>query len=459
MKRYLRTFIGAGLALLLGAMLFTTIYFTLFDLQWIAFLAGVLFAAVAALASQASKAQWLILRRTRQLQRVKDLLAQESLKLKYATQALKHADERFQFINDKLPVMIVFIDREERCHYHNHAFAQWCKHASGQISGQLLRDVVGDEAYRELKSNADDVLAGREIRYEAGLEQPDGGIANCTITLLPFPAGPELPEGFYALVARGAGNGAAAPALHPRAELVRALQEDDFILFAQTIRALAPTPYPQLVEVLLRLQDEEQSMAPPGGFFPVAERYNLMPEIDRWVVRNLLKWTGEKRHSDPAWPMPLYCVNLAGASLRDPEFALYVRRELQSQKFPGKNLCFEITEPDVLNQNAAVQAFMTAMRPLGCRFTLDNFGSTQVSFAPLNGLTLDFLKIDGAIIQNILTHPDDFARVREIVAAAHKIGMRTIAGFVESDATIEKLREIGVDYAQGFGISKPGPIA
>jgi EAL domain-containing protein (putative c-di-GMP-specific phosphodiesterase class I)/PAS domain-containing protein len=457
MKRFLRAYIGVVLVLLLGVLLLATIFFTLFDLQWIAFLAGVLFAAVAAMASQASKAQWLVLRRTRQLQRGKDLLAQESLRLKHAGQALKYANERFQFINDALPVMMVFIDREERCRYHNLAFAQWRKHVGGQINGQLVRDVVGKETYRGLKSNSADVLAGREIRYEAELEQPDGGKAPCTVTLLPFPAGAELPEGFYALIAHGAG--AAAPALDSRVELMRALQEDEFILFTQTIRSLAPTPYPQLVEVLLRLQEEELYMIPPGSFFPVAERYNLMPEIDRWVVRNLIKWAAEKQRSDPAWRVPLYCVNLAGASLRDPEFALYVRHEVQNHKFSGANLCFEIAEPDVLNQNAAVRACMTAMRPLGCRFALDNFGGTQASFAPLKGLKLDFLKIDGAIIQNILTRPDDDARVREIVTASHKIGMRTIAGFVESDATLEKLREIGVDYAQGFGISKPGPIA
>lgn len=457
MMRNLRSFIGAGLVLLLCAMLLAAIYFTLFDLQWIVFLAGVLSAAIVAMASQASKAQWLVLRRTRQVQRGKDLLAQESLRLKHAGQALKYADERFRFINDALPVMIAFVDREERCRYHNLAFAQWRKHASGPINGQLLRDVVSEETFRELKSKFADVLAGREIRYDAELEQSDGVKATSTITLLPFPPGAELPDGFYALIAHG--GGAAAPVMDSRAELMRALREDEFILFTQVIRSLAPTPGPQLVEVLLRLREEELYMIPPGSFFPVAERYNLMPDIDRWVVRNLIKWIGDKQRSDPAWRVPLYCVNLAGASLRDPEFALYVRREMQSQKFPGGSLCFEIAESDMLNQNAAVRACMTAMRPLGCRFALDNFGSTEASFAPLKGLKLDFLKIDGAIIQNILANPDDFARVREIVAASRKIGMRTIAQFVESDATLQKLREIGVDYAQGFGISKPGPIA
>lgn len=454
--RYLRVFLSAGLVLLLGIALIAAIYFTLLDLQWIAFLAGVLFAAVAAIASQTSRAQWLIMRRTRQLQRVKELLAEESQRLKLASQSLKQGSERFQLINDALPVMIVYADREERCRYHNHAFAKWSRHGS-QINGELLRDVVGNAFYSGLKSNLAGVLSGREVSYEAELEQPDGGMANSAITLLPFPPATQDPEGFYALIARG--NGAAARALHPGDELVRALQEDQFMLFTQTIRLLAPGSGLQLVEVLLRMQEEEEYMAPPGGFFPVAERYNLMPEIDRWVVRNLVKWAGEKQCSDPAWRMPVYCVNLAGASLSDPEFALYVKRELQTHKFPGENLCFEIAEPDAVNLRAAVQAFMTVMRPLGCRFALDDFGSTQKSLAPIKGLKLDILKIDGEIIMNIMTNTDDLARVREIVAASRKSGMRTVAEFVESDATVVKLREIGVDYAQGFGISRPGPIS
>jgi EAL domain-containing protein (putative c-di-GMP-specific phosphodiesterase class I) len=246
----------------------------------------------------------------------------------------------------------------------------------------------------------------------------------------------------------------------PRAQLVRALQDDQFILYAQTIQPLAPgAPSPWLFEVLLRLREEEQYMAPPGGFIPVAERYNLMVEIDRWVVRNLLKWCVEKQRSDAAWRLPLYCVNLAAASLCEPEFALYVRSELQRQQFPAANLCFELAELDVVNHQAEAQALISTLRPLGCRFTLDGFGSTKVSFAPLKNLRLDFLKIDGVIIQNLLEDTADLARTRAIALASRKIGMRTIAEFVESGDTLAKLREIGVDYAQGFGIGKPGPIA
>jgi EAL domain-containing protein (putative c-di-GMP-specific phosphodiesterase class I)/PAS domain-containing protein len=494
MMRYLRVFLVGALILLLGVMLLATIYLTRFNLPWIAFLAGVLFAAIAAKASQTAQARWLVAQVTQQLQRVKNALAEESARRERAAEELKTAEARFRFVNDALAVRIVFVDRSEHCRYHNRAFAHWRGRGSNQIDGQLLHEVLGDEIYHELKSRSADVFAGKEIRYEAEWQQPESAIGSCAVTLLPYPPGAEQPNGFFALIANTAGGAAPAPQAalpaesaskvligsqasgelfylqsmteqlidgkDPRAKLVQALQEDQFMLFAQIIQPLAASaPWPRLFEVLLRLQEEERYMAPPGGFIPVAERYNLMVDIDRWVVRNVIKWCMDKQRNDAAWRMPLYCVNLAGASLRDLEFAPYVRDELQRQKFPSGNLCFELAEPDVINHYSAAQAFMAALKPLGCRFTLDAFGSTKVSFALLKGLTLDFLKIDGIIIQNLLKDPVELARTRAIAHASQKIGVRTIAEFVESDDMLAKLREIGVDYAQGFAIGKSGPIA
>src|SRR3990167_3025806 len=165
--RNLRKFLAPALTLLLGVMLIATIYFTLFELQWIAFLAGVLFAAVAATASQASKSQWLVMRRTRQLQRVKGVLADGTARLERTAEALRVAELRFHLIGDALPVMIVFVDREERCRYHNRAFAQWRGRSREQIEGQALREVLGDEIYRELNSHGAEVFTGKEIRYQA----------------------------------------------------------------------------------------------------------------------------------------------------------------------------------------------------------------------------------------------------------------------------------------------------
>jgi PAS domain-containing protein len=137
-RRHFYVLIGAGLVLLLCVSLIAAIYFTTLELPWIAFLTGILFAGVTAIVSQASRAQWQNLRRTRQLQRAKVLLGQESLHLKHANQALKQANYKFQFINDAMPVMTVFIDRDERCHYHNHAFTQWCRHKWSRDQGPLV---------------------------------------------------------------------------------------------------------------------------------------------------------------------------------------------------------------------------------------------------------------------------------------------------------------------------------
>jgi EAL domain-containing protein (putative c-di-GMP-specific phosphodiesterase class I)/PAS domain-containing protein len=485
MMQYLRSFLMGALVLLLEAMLLATVFLKPFDLPWIEFLAGVLFAAVAAKAIQITQARWLVARITKQLQIVKNALAEESARRERAAEELRTAEERFRFVNDALGERIVFVDRSEHCHYHNRAFARWRGRSSDQIDGQPLHEVLGDEIYREIKSHSADVFAGREIRYETEWQQPESAIGSCAVTLLPYPPGAQQPNGFFALIASTAGGAAPAPQAalpaesadeamtgshasdeqlidgkDPRAKLVLALEEDQFILFAQLIKPVAASaPWPRLFEVQLRLKEEERYMAPPGGFIPVAERYNLLVDIDRWVVRNVIKWCMDKQQSDEAWRMPLYCVNVAGASLRDPEFAPYVRDELQRQKFPSRNLCFELREPDVINYYSAAQAFMAALKPLGCRFTLDAFGSTRVSFALLKGLTLDFLKIDGIIIQNLLKDPVELARTRAIALASKKIGVRTIADFVESDNMLSKLREIGVDYAQGFGIGASGPIA
>jgi EAL domain-containing protein (putative c-di-GMP-specific phosphodiesterase class I) len=210
--------------------------------------------------------------------------------------------------------------------------------------------------------------------------------------------------------------------------------------------------------VLLRLQEEEQNMLPPGGFFPIAERYNLMEEIDRWVVRNVLRWSAVRQRDDPAWRAPLYCVNLCGQTLCSAEFPRYVAAELDRYKVPADTLCFEIAEPDLLDHYRAVHTFMRELKPLGCLFTADAFGSVKVTFAPFRNLQFDFVKIDGTIIQNIVRERSDFAKARAIALACRRLGIRTIAEFVESDDTLAGLREIGIDYAQGFGIGKPGPI-
>lgn len=488
LKRNLRAFLGAGLTLLLGVLLICTIYFTIFDLQWIAFLGGVLFAAVAATASQVSKAQWLVMRRNRQLQRLREQLAQESAVHRSTAEALKGAESRMRLVLDAMPEMIVYVTRDFRCHDPNRAFAHWVERGPEQIDGLDFREVVGDEVFEDIKVRGEG-LGGTPVRFAAAWRWHGDGSNRYAVTLVPDLDKGDQAIGYYVLITlvkRPPAAVATAPAKvpaavvqesaappygepiaaqpiggpDPRAHLVRALQEDQFLLFAQRIKPLAAdAPDPRCFEVLLRLQEEEDYMAPPGGFFPVAERYNLMTHIDRWVVQKLLASCRARSQADPAWIMPLYCVNIATASLNDADFAAYVRDQLDRHKYSAANLCFEIAELDAVNHHPQVKAFMTSLKPTGCRFTLDSFGSVKASVGPLKELPLDFLKIDGMIIANMLNEPSDLAKVKAIVKIAQNIGMRTIAELVESDETIAKLRELGVDYAQGFGIDKPGPIA
>jgi len=245
----------------------------------------------------------------------------------------------------------------------------------------------------------------------------------------------------------------------PRVKLARALQENQFLLFAQKILAIKRgAPDSLCYEILLRLQEEEDHMLPPGGFIPVAEHYDMMEDIDRWVVRNLISWCIDKQRASPDWRVPLFCVNLSGAAVGNPEFAEFVRQELTRPGMAANRLCFEISEPDIVSQHENMQRLIAALKPAGCRFTIDSFGSVKVSFSYLKGLAIDFLKIDGVIIQNILKDPSELAKVKAIGAACQNIGVRTIAEFVESRETLDKLRELGVDYVQGFGIARPGPI-
>jgi EAL domain-containing protein (putative c-di-GMP-specific phosphodiesterase class I) len=238
---------------------------------------------------------------------------------------------------------------------------------------------------------------------------------------------------------------------------VHALDANQFLLFAQKIQPLqGDVPDPLCYEVLLRLQEEEDHLLPPGGFIPVAERYGMLENLDRWVVRNLFSWCVQKEAADAAWRMPLYCVNLSGASIMNPEFAKFVRAELQRSRFAARSLCFEIGEQDILASHAEVRQFIDTLKPAGCRFTIDAFGSAKVSFTHLKGLAIDFIKIDGVIIQNILRDPAEFAKARAIHTVCRRLAVRTIAEFVETDETLTRLREIGIDYAQGFGIARPG---
>jgi diguanylate cyclase (GGDEF)-like protein/PAS domain S-box-containing protein len=239
--------------------------------------------------------------------------------------------------------------------------------------------------------------------------------------------------------------------------LKQAVAEDRLVLYAQPIVPLAPPESGRVQqEVLVRLRDEDGGLVPPGAFLPAAERYGLMPAIDRWVVRTTLQWLVEhQRHPGLA---ASYNINLSGQSLTDAEFLDRVLGEIRASGVPPERICFEITETAAVATLDTAIRVIGALRDAGCRFLLDDFGSGWSSFAYLRNLPVDFLKIDGSFVRDMLDDPVDEAMVRSIHHIGHVMGVRTIAEFAESAEALQRLRDMGVDYAQGFAVAMPAAI-
>ncbi len=241
--------------------------------------------------------------------------------------------------------------------------------------------------------------------------------------------------------------------LHVAGGIRAALSENRFTLFAQEIRAVdAPVGGAvEHYEVLLRLRGEDGLMQPPALFIPAAERYGLMGEVDRWVVSNAFEYLARR-------PRLHLAINLSGLSLQDEAFAGFVTRELVSRKIDASHVCFEITETAAITHLGLAVGFIRDLKTWGFRFSLDDFGAGMSSFTYLKNLPVDYLKIDGAFVRDIVGDPIDRAFVETINRIGQVMGMKTIAEFVESEAILLELQRIGVDYAQGFGIAKPRPL-
>lgn len=258
--------------------------------------------------------------------------------------------------------------------------------------------------------------------------------------------------------------------------LVKALEEDRFCLYSQAIAPAQPdSGKPDHYEILIRMTDENGALIPPGMFIPAAERYNLMPKIDRWVIRNLFSYLathlyhsscGNKivpetlmpHQAKTVSPSSIYTVNLSGASFNDEQFLSFLQEQFAYYQIPPPMICFEVTETFAIsNLNKAIQ-FIHALKQLGCSFALDDFGSGMSSLTYLKNLPVDYVKIDGYFVRNILEDPVNAAMIEAINKLTHAIGLQTIAEFVENEQILQKLQELGVDYVQGYGIAKPTPL-
>ena len=239
-------------------------------------------------------------------------------------------------------------------------------------------------------------------------------------------------------------------------QINNALEENLFQLFVQSIEPLAGnTAEPNHYEFLLRM-NLDGNIISPNQFLPAAERYYMASKIDRWVVDS----TFNLLLNNPEFLSSLYLctLNISGQSIAEPDFLTYVVHRLESFALAGNKICFEITETAAISNLTNASRFIHRVKEFGCKFALDDFGSGLSSFGYLKTLPVDYLKIDGLFVKDIVDDQIDFAMVKSIHEIAHVMGKATIAEFVENDAIKNKLREIGVDYVQGFAISQPRPV-
>jgi Amt family ammonium transporter len=242
--------------------------------------------------------------------------------------------------------------------------------------------------------------------------------------------------------------------------LTRAMQAEHFRLYFQPIVNLADpasgVARGRHYELLLRLHDEEFPVL-PTAFIPAAERYQIMPTIDRWVIEHTLyQCAGSLQMLDKE--QVVLGINLSGASLSNAQFQAFVRAAMQEHAQIAPHLCFEITETAAISNLESVRDLIDDLKKMGCRFALDDFGSGLSSFAYLQSLAVDYLKIDGAFVRDMVQNPVDAAMVEAIAKVARIMGIRTVAEFVEDRATADALRALGVDYGQGHFYATAQPL-
>ena len=245
------------------------------------------------------------------------------------------------------------------------------------------------------------------------------------------------------------------------ARLDQALEENRFCLYSQKIVSALASPEVEHREILVRLVDELGKLVSPIEFIPAAERYQLMPAVDRWVVETFFAQYQAHRqrieNDNQSFNPEIYTINLSGSSL-NYNFQEFLKQKLAEYQVTPQCICFEITETAAIaNLNQATH-FIQTLKQLGCQFALDDFGSGLSSLTYLKNLPVDYLKIDGSFVKNMDNDQMDYAMVECFNSLSHYMGIKTITEWVENDAVLNILQRIGVDFVQGYFIDRPNPL-
>jgi EAL domain-containing protein (putative c-di-GMP-specific phosphodiesterase class I) len=234
--------------------------------------------------------------------------------------------------------------------------------------------------------------------------------------------------------------------------LVSALQEDEFVLYAQGISSLDGADDWPFQEIFVRFKEEDAKLIPPGSFLPLLEECHLLPFLDRWVVNRLARWVRSGLAIKPEWKIPRSNVNLSPATLLDSDFGRYVRKYVDDSYLTGV-LAFEITWNDVTTHAQAVRALMEELKPFGCGFTLAGFEGGKGAYTFLEAARPDFVKINPSITRDVDSSAPHAQKVLEICQRCNALGIKAIAEQVESKPVLEHLRKTGIHFAQGYGVA------
>jgi diguanylate cyclase (GGDEF)-like protein/PAS domain S-box-containing protein len=241
--------------------------------------------------------------------------------------------------------------------------------------------------------------------------------------------------------------------------LTGALENNHFYLVGQKIKSLNIEKVElEKYEILLRLREEDGSTTPPLDFIRAAERYSLMPAIDKWVINEVVDFESKRSQVINTDIQYSYCVNISAASMTEDSFLTFIIDKLRDTGVDPKRFCFELTETTAVENLSTATGFIQTLQEIGCTFALDDFGNGFTSFSYLKNLPVDYLKIDGSYVKDIVNDPINLGMVEAINKIGHVMGMQTIAEYVENAEIEEELKKIGVDFAQGYGIAKPAPL-
>lgn len=483
-----KPFISAIAVIVTASFLVFAIYFTMLDLAWITFLAGIVFAGILSMVSRATRAEFAAANITAEMAVAREKLTQETMQRKKAEVAYAHATTLVEYQDELMPAMVAYVDVEGICRYHNHAFRRMLDLPPQRINGHHLREVLGRVIFAQTETEMLRALSGETVRFERSQVLPSGAAIRLNGQLIPVPHEHDPSAGFFMLLTTVAESepapepGAAILSYrkptaeqaqfdtavaqhatekpHARELILAAIERNEFTLFWQKIEPLsgvggAPVHY----EILIRLLEEEDNMIPPGAFFPLAEEHGLLPYLDRWVTANLMRWVAGREPAPANGGQGLYFVNVSTATLCDPFFPGYVEQQLHKHELAGTAFCFEIAESDVMSHRGDAEQFARSIKAAGCKVALSGYGRGRIAVAMLKDLPLDFLKVDGGVIRAIHKDQLSMSKLVAVNRFAKTLGIATIAEMVESDETTGLLREIGVDYAQGFGIARPEPMA